>query len=164
MSKSRYMPLYKNGLQFGWAKNLTDVVEQIVCSQVRYIEKKDGGYNIKTYDCVPDEDEESAKRRRDEIDRRFRLNRKRRQRFRVFVDGKYSMCYPTIDDFLLSIVNVHVLFVDVEGTQIWMTTAKKHGSPARTMSLCFDSLERHNARVKRRLDKYFAENEGEKSE
>lgn len=119
------MPLYINNLQVGWAKNLTDVVEQIVCSQVKYIERKNGGYNIKTYDSAPNEDEESVKRRRDEVDRRFRLNRKRQQRFRLFVDGKYNMCYPTIDDFLFSIVNVHVLFVDVEGTQIWMTTAKK---------------------------------------
>ena len=67
MSKSRYMPLYKNNLQVGWAKNLTDVVEQIVCSQVKYVEKKNGGYNIKTYDCAPNENEESVKRRRDEI-------------------------------------------------------------------------------------------------
>ena len=156
MSKSRYMPLYKNNLQVGWAKNLTDVVEQIICSQVKYVEKKNGGYNIKTYDGAPNEDEESVKRRREEIDRRFRLNRKRQQRYRLFVDGKYNMCYPTIDDFLFSIVNVHVLFVDVEGTQIWMTTATKYGSTTKTMALCFDSLEHHNNRIKRRLDKYFA--------
>lgn len=155
MSKSRYMPLYINNLQVGWAKNLTDVVEQIIYAPVKYIEKKNGGYNIKTYDSAPNEDEESVKRRRDEVDRRFRLNRKRQQRFRLFVDGKYNMCYPTIDDFLFSIVNVHVLFVDVEGTQIWMTTAKKYGSTTKTLALCFDSLEHHKNRIKRRLDNYF---------
>lgn len=148
-----------NNCQVGWAKNLTDVVEQIVCQKVLYVEKRKDGYNIVTSDCCGKNTDtlmsDSIEKRRDEIDRRFRLNRSRPQRFRVFIDDEYEMCYPTLDDFLFSLLNVHVLFIDVEGTLIWMETAKKYGTEKRTMAICSESIEHHNQRVKERLEKYF---------
>lgn len=159
MSKPRYMPLFVNGLQTGWAKNMTDVVEQIVCRKVMYVEKWKNGFNIHTYDRYGKNTkrlcEESVEKRRDEIDRRLRLNKNRPQRFKVWIDGEYSMTYPTLDDFLFSLLNVHVLFIDVNGTQIWIETAKKYGNEKQTIALCYDSIEHHNRRLKERLEKYF---------
>ena len=153
------MPLYINHLQVGLAKNLTDVIEQIVCRKVMYVTKRKSGYDIETYDRYGNNTdklcEESIEKRREEIDRRFRLNRCRPQRFKVWIDGEYAMTYPTLDDFLFSLLNVHVLFIDVNGTQIWMETAKKYGTEKRTMALCSESIEYHNQRLKERLEKYF---------
>lgn len=156
------MNLSVNNVQVGWAKNLTDVVEQIVCRKVMYVSKDKSGYNILTYDRYGNDTNElckdSVEKRKDEIDRRFRLNRSRPQRFKVWIDGKYYKTYPTIDDFIFSLLNVHILFIDVHGTQIWVETANKYGSEKKTMALCFTSLEYHNNRIKKRIEKYFSKN------
>ena len=154
------LKLYINNLQVGWAKNLTDVIEQIICHKVAYIDKRDDGYNIVTYDRYGKDTanllDKAIEKRREDIDNRFRMNRRRPQRFRVWIDSKYKMCYPTLEDFIFSLLNLHILFIDVNGTQIWVETAKKYGTEKRTMALCFDSIEYHKNRVKKRLEKYFA--------
>ena len=154
------MNLYVNNLQIGRARNMTDLVGQIVDKKVLYVERREDGYNVVTADRYGRNTrslmkESMDKRRGENIGRILCCRYRRRpQRFKVLIDGEYSSTCPTIHDFLMSLFDVDVLFVDVVGTVVYVTTGRKYGSRKRTAELCSESLNYHLTKLRKRLERY----------
>lgn len=152
--------LFTNGMQTNSARTMRDLIEQITDTKILYVEvsrENSNHFLLTTTDRYGRNTKKVLKDTLEEIDSKFDdgFRKNRSMRYKLFVDGEYKMCYPTLCDFLTNIRDTHVIYIEIHGTQIWMDTAKKYGTYKKTMELVKNGLNMHMNEVKERLMKDF---------
>ena len=155
--------LITNGIQTNSARTMRDLIEQIIDTKILCVEvapENSNHFVLTTTDCFGRNTKKLLKDTLEKIDKkldeRFRYSRKNcSMRYKLFVDGEYKSCYPTLLDFLINIRDTHVIYIEIHGTQIWMETAKKYGTYKKTMEFAQHGLNMHIEEVKERLMKDF---------